>query len=123
MSFSLFPIGILICGRNVRIRQPGAYSRPCDLEPDLAILKVDAGPAVAAERRFAVDVAAPPPLRSMGWDTTAFHDPADGQAAPDHLIVVRGGAGRRSRWRVWSSAILSHGQGLHRPIIDCVIND
>jgi hypothetical protein len=72
-----------VCSRDVGVRQPGAYPRPCDLELGLAVIEVDAVSAAVVERRLAVKVAAPPPANAAD-----FHDPADGQAAPDHSEVV-----------------------------------
>ena len=69
--------------RDVRIRQRGAYPRPSDQEFGLAVVEVNAVPAVVVERQLAVKVAAPPPANA-----TDFHDPAYRQAAPDHGEVV-----------------------------------
>jgi hypothetical protein len=38
--------------------------------------------------RPALDVAIPMQLRFVGWQTARQHDPANRQAAPDHLIIV-----------------------------------
>src|ERR1700722_7012903 len=40
---------------------PEAYPRPCSLEPCLAVIEINPGPALAAER-LATGVAFPPPL-------------------------------------------------------------
>jgi hypothetical protein len=71
--------------RDVRSGQPGAYPCPCDQELGLAVVEVNAVPAVVVERLLAVKVAAPPPPANAG----AFHDPAYRQVAPEHGVVVR----------------------------------
>src|ERR1700730_14552906 len=96
-SFAAFPVisgerfraglGIFIRLRDFVLGQPGAYPRPCDLELGFAIVDVDAGPAVAAARRLAINVAVPRPLLFIVWHAAGSHDPANRQVAPDHLIV------------------------------------
>ena len=72
---------------QLRSAQRGAYPCPCGLELGLAVIKVDAA-AVGADSGLAVHEPAPRPLRKMGWHAAALHDPANGQAAPDHGEVV-----------------------------------
>ncbi len=74
--------------RNVPIRQPGADARPCDLELGLAVLKISALSAIAAERWLAVHIAAPRPLIDMSRKTGILPDPANRQAAPNYCVVV-----------------------------------
>ena len=70
--------------------QVGAYPRPRGLELGYAVLKIGAAAVVAAKRRLAVEREAPTPLLRWGWwHAIAFHDPANRQRAPDHLIIVR----------------------------------
>src|SRR5258707_6251745 len=77
--------------RDVPIRQPGADAHPCDLELSLAVLKIRALSAIAAERWLAVHIAAPRPLIDMSRKTGILPDPADPanrQAAPNYCVVV-----------------------------------
>src|SRR6476620_7448517 len=77
-----------LCLRDVSIRQPGADAHPCDPEFSLAVLKIRALSAIAAERRLAVHIAAPRPLIDMSRKTGILPDPANRQAAPHHRVVV-----------------------------------
>src|SRR6266403_3561301 len=74
--------------RDVPIRQPGADSHPCDLELGLAVFKIPALSAIAAERWLAVHIAAPRPLVDMSRKTGILPDPANRQAAPNYCVVV-----------------------------------
>src|SRR5258705_6701556 len=74
--------------RDVPIRQPGADARPCDLELGLAVLKIRALSAIAAERWLAVHIAAPRPLIDMSRKTGILPDPANRQAAPNYCVVL-----------------------------------
>jgi len=74
--------------RDVPIRQPGADAHPCDLELGLAVLKIRALSAIAAERWLAVHIAAPRPLIDMSRKTGILPDPANWQAAPNYCVVV-----------------------------------
>jgi hypothetical protein len=73
---------------DVAIRQPGADAQPCDPEFILAVLKIFALSAIAAERWLAVHIAAPRPLIDMSRKTGIPPDPANRQAAPHHRVVV-----------------------------------
>jgi hypothetical protein len=74
--------------RYIPIRQPTAYSCPGDFELRFAILQIGVLAAIAAERRLAVHIAAPPPLIDMSREAGALPDPANRLAAPDHCVVV-----------------------------------
>lgn len=74
--------------RDVPIRQPGAYSCPDDFELRFAVVQIGALAAIAAERRLAVHIAAPPPLIDMSREAGALPDPSNRQAAPDLCVVV-----------------------------------
>jgi hypothetical protein len=73
--------------RDVIFGQSGAYRCPCGFELRLTVFEVEAAP-VSARSGLAVDVTGPRPLREVRWHAAALHDPANRQAAPDHLIVV-----------------------------------
>src|SRR6478672_2813138 len=73
---------------DVAIRQPGADAQPCDPEFILAVLKIRALSAIAAERWLAVHIAAPRPLIDMSGKTGILPDPANWQAAPNYCVVV-----------------------------------
>jgi transposase InsO family protein len=64
------------------------YARPCDLELRFAVIEINADSAATTERRLAVQIAFPPPLRCIVRRAGAFHNSADRPAAPNHLIVV-----------------------------------
>src|SRR5258705_11993621 len=74
--------------RDVPIRQPGADAHPCGLELSLAVLKIRALSAIAAERWLAVHIAAPRPLIDMSRKTGILPDPTNRQAAPHNRVVV-----------------------------------
>ena len=78
----------LVSPRDIRIRQPGAYSLPRDLETGHAVLKTGALPAIAVQRWLAVHIAAPRPLIDMYWKAGALHDSANCQATPPDGVVV-----------------------------------
>ena len=67
---------------------PDAYPRPCNLEPCLAVVEIDPGPALAAERQSAVGVAFPLPL----WDRGLFHERC-------HMAAIMGGIIARTLYR------------------------
>src|SRR6185312_3350593 len=67
------------CDRDIFCRQSGSYSCPGEFEPKLAVLEVDGRPPVVGRRRLTIEVAAPPPMRTVELP----HDSADGQPAPD----------------------------------------
>src|SRR5271166_7195119 len=60
-----------------------AYPDPCSQELGLAVVDINAVPAVVGERHPVVDVAAPPPASAAD-----FHDPAYRHAAPEYGEVV-----------------------------------
>src|ERR1700691_2527642 len=74
--------------RTCQTDEPDPHPRPCNLEPCLAVVEINPGAALAAERQSAIGVAFPPPLRRVVRRPGTFHDPANRQTVPDHLIVV-----------------------------------
>ena len=80
--------------RDVPIRQPGADAHPCDLELSLAVLKIRALSAIAAERWLAVHIAAPRPLIDMSRKTGILPDPANW---PDRYFAKPSPDASRSR--------------------------
>src|SRR6266404_3433543 len=81
-------LGAFLRLRNVPIREPGTYARPCGFKLSLAVLKIRALSAITAERWLAVHIAAPRPLIDMTRKTGILPDPANWQAAPNYCVVV-----------------------------------
>ena len=85
---SASPLSHLMRLRDVPIRQPCAYPRPCEFELRFAVLQIGARSAIAVERWLAANIAAPRPLIDMSRKAGIFPDPANRQAAPYHSVVV-----------------------------------
>ena len=73
---------------DVGVGQVRAYPGPCGLELPLAVIKVGAGAAIAAEPGRTVEREAVPPLTGLRRHAAALRDPTDGQLAPDHGVIV-----------------------------------
>jgi hypothetical protein len=81
-------LGVSMRRRDVVIGEPGADARPCRPEFRLGIVEIGRGSAVTGGYRPAAEIAIPCSLRLAGRRADGAHDPADGEAAPDHKEVV-----------------------------------
>src|SRR5580693_2119709 len=75
---------MLCCIRDSFFCQRGPDPGPGELESNLAVFEIDAGPSVIVGRRLAIHIAAPPPMRVAGRP----QDPPNREIAPNHLVVI-----------------------------------